>query len=140
MNDRAKFSDPHLESLLPEVKFSRRGFIASSVATGFALSAGALMAQTAINTPATGLDSGMVSIPVAGGNMPGYMAAPKKAGKYATVIVIPEIFGMHEYQKDICRRLAKAGYYAIVPDLYTRKADLTKLTSMDEIRPMFNFS
>ena len=138
MNDRAKFSDPHLESLLPEVKFSRRGFIASSVATGFALSAGPLMAQTAINTPATGLDSGMVSIPVAGGNMPGYMAAPKKAGKYATVIVIPEIFGMHRYQQDICRRLAKLGYFAVTLDPYFRKGDLAKMTDIKQVLPIAN--
>jgi carboxymethylenebutenolidase len=133
MNDRAKFSDPHLESLLPEVKFSRRGFIASSVATGFALSAGPLMAQTAINTPATGLDSGMIEFTVSGGKMPGYMAAPKKAGKYPTVIVVPEIFGMHEYQKDICRRLAKAGYMGVTLDPYFRLGDLSKISDIKEV-------
>lgn len=76
MNERAKFADPHMESLLPEVKFSRRGFLASAAATGFALGAGPVIAQTAIRTPAEGLDVADVKIPVAGGEMPGYTAAP----------------------------------------------------------------
>src|SRR5436853_7447676 len=78
MNDRAKFDDPHLESLLPKVKFTRRSFIASAVASGFALSAGPVMAQTAIKTPDTGLDIFDLRVPVAGGNMPTYIAVPKK--------------------------------------------------------------
>jgi len=64
MNDRAKFDDPHLESLLPKVPFTRRGFIASSLASGFALAAGPLAAQTAIITPADGLDVGAAQVPV----------------------------------------------------------------------------
>src|SRR5258705_9049343 len=69
MNDRAKFDDPPLESLLPKVPFTRRGFIASSVATGFALAAGPLAAQTAIITPADGLEVGSAQVPVSGGNL-----------------------------------------------------------------------
>lgn len=133
MNDRAKFADPHMNSLLPEVKFSRRGFLASAAATGFALGAGPVMAQTALRTPADGLGVADVKIPVAGGDMPGYTAAPKKAGKSPTVIVIPEIFGMHEYQKDICRRLAKAGYFAITLDPYFRLGDLSKISEFKEV-------
>ena len=134
MNDRAKFVDPHMESLLPEVKFSRRGFLASAAAaTGYALGAGPVMAQTAIKTPADGLSVAEVKIPVAGGEMPGYTAAPKKAGKFPVVIVIPEIFGMHEYQKDICRRLAKAGYFAITLDPYFRIGDLSKISEFKEV-------
>lgn len=133
MNDRAKFADPHMNSLLPEVKFSRRGFLASAAATGFALGAGPVMAQTAVRTPADGLGVADVKIPVAGGDMPGYTAAPKKAGKFPTVIVIPEIFGMHEYQKDICRRLAKAGYFAITLDPYFRLGDLSKISEFKEV-------
>src|SRR5215510_11653927 len=101
MNDRAKFGDPHLESLLPKIPFSRRGFIASSLASGFALAAGPVCAQTMIVTPTDGLEVGSAQIPVAGGNLPVYFAAPKKAGKYAVVIVIPEIWGMHEHIKDV---------------------------------------
>src|SRR5260221_2718475 len=133
MNDRAKFDDPHLESLLPKVPFTRRGFIASSLASGFALAAGPVVAQTAIITPPNGLDVGAAQVPVSGGNLPVYFAAPKKAGKYATVVVIPEVFGMHEYQKDICRRLAKAGYYAVTLDPFFRIGDLSKLADIKEV-------
>ncbi len=134
MNDRAQFDDPHLESLLPRVAFTRRGFIASSLASGFALAAGPVVAQTAIITPADGLDVGAAQVPVSGGgNLPVYFASPKKAGKYATVIVIPEVFGMHEYQRDICRRLAKAGYYAITLDPFFRIGDLSKIADIKEV-------
>lgn len=133
MRNRADLGNPDLNSLHPDVRFTRRGFIASSVATGFALSAGPLMAQTAIKTPEDGLEVGSAQIPVQGGNLPAYFAAPKKAGKRATVIVIPEIWGMHEYQRDICRRLAKAGYYAVTLDPYFRKGDLSKMTDIKEV-------
>jgi len=133
MNDRAQFDDPHLESLLPKVPFTRRSFIASSLATSFALAAGPVAAQTAIITAADGLDVGAAQVPVSGGNLPVYFAAPKKAGKYATVIVIPEVFGMHEYQRDICRRLAKAGYYAITLDPFFRIGDLSKIADVKEV-------
>src|SRR2546425_467705 len=133
MNDRAQFDDPHLESLLPKVPFTRRGFIASSLASGFALAAGPVAAQTAIITPADGLDVGAAQVPVSGGGLPVYFAAPRKAGNYATVIVIPEVFGMHEYQRDICRRLAKAGYYAITLDPFFRIGDLSKIADIKEV-------
>jgi carboxymethylenebutenolidase len=137
MNNRSdaitNFNNPDLDSLITEVKFTRRSFIASSIATGFALSAGPAVAQTAISTPADGLDVGDAQIPVEGGNLPAYFAAPKKAGKYAAVLVIPEIFGMHEYQRDICRRLAKAGYYAITMDPFFRSGDLSKIADIKEV-------
>src|SRR5712692_6609596 len=133
MNDRPKFGNPDLESLLPEVRFTRRGFIASSVATGFALSAGPLMAQQAIKTPADGLEAGDLTIPVSGGNLPAYFAAPRKPGKYPVVIVIPEIWGLHEYQKDMCRRLAKGGYFGVSLDNYFRQGQLWKLTDIKEV-------
>ena len=133
MRNRADLGNPDLNSLHPDVRFTRRGFIASSLATGFALSAGPIMAQTAINTPEDGLEVGAAQIPVQGGNLPAYFAAPKKAGRRAAVIVIPEVFGMHEYQKDICRRLARAGYYAISLDPYFRKGDLSKMSDIKEV-------
>src|SRR5258706_790983 len=133
MNDRAQFDDPHLESLLPKVPFTRRGFIAYSLASGFALAAGPVVAQTAIITPADGLDVGAAQVPVSGGTLPVYFASPKKAGKYATVIVVPEVFGMHEYQRDICRRLAKTGYYAITLDPFFRIGDLSKIPDQKEV-------
>ncbi len=133
MSKRADLGNPDLNSLHPDVRFTRRSFIASSLATGFALSAGPAIAQTAIKTSDEGLETGAAQISVQGGNMPAYFAAPKKAGKRATVIVIPEIWGMHEYQKDICRRLAKAGYYAVTLDPYFRKGELYKLTDIKDV-------
>ena len=133
MKETTEFDQQHFDSLYPKVKFSRRGFIASSVAAGFAVSAGPLMAQTAIKTPADGLEVGDAVLPVAGGNLPVYFAAPKKAGKYPVVIVIPEIWGLHEYQKDICRRLAKAGYYGVSLDPYFRSGQLWKLTDIKAV-------
>jgi carboxymethylenebutenolidase len=127
------FSDPHLESLLPAVGFSRRGFLASSASVGFAVSAGPVMAQTVVRTPADGLYTADLRVPVSGGEMPGYLAAPVKSGRRATVIVIPEIFGMHEYQKDICRRLALLGYAGITFDPFFRFGDLTRLTEIREV-------
>jgi carboxymethylenebutenolidase len=133
MRNRADLGNPDLNSLHPDVRFTRRSFIASSLAAGFAVSAGPAVAQTAIKTPDDGLETGAAQVSVQGGNMPAYFAAPKKAGKRATVIVIPEIWGMHEYQKDICRRLAKAGYYAVTLDPYFRKGELYKLTDIKDV-------
>ena len=138
MRNRADLGNPDLNSLHPDVRFTRRGFIASSLATGFALSAGPVIAQTAIKTSDEGLETGAAQISVQGGNMPAYFAAPKKAGKRATVIVVPEIWGMHEYQKDICRRLAKLGYYAISFDPYFRKGDLSKMTEIKDVLAVAN--
>ena len=138
MNDRAQFDDPHLESLLPKVKFTRRGFIASAAASGFTLAAGPIMAQTAIKTPETGLDIFDLRVPVPRGNMPAYIAAPKKAGKLAAIIVVPEVFGMHEYQKDICRRLANAGYFAVTFDPFFRKGDLSKMSDIKQVVGLAN--
>jgi carboxymethylenebutenolidase len=133
MNDRSTFDQPDLESLLPAVPFSRRGFLASTAATGFALSAGPLMAQQVIKTSTDGLDFGEVTVPVPGGQMPAYWAAPKKPGKFATIIVIPEIWGLHEYQKDICRRLAKAGYFAVSADPYFRSGNLANVQDIKQV-------
>jgi carboxymethylenebutenolidase len=133
MNERAKFDDPHLESLLPKVPFSRRGFIASGLASGFALAAGPVCAQTMIVTPTDGLDAGSAQVPVSGGNLPVYFASPKKAGKYPAVIVIPEVWGMHEHIRDVTRRVAKAGYYGITLEPYFRIGDLTKITDVKEV-------
>jgi len=133
MNDKAQFDQQHFDSLYPKVKFSRRSFLASSLATGFAISAGPVMAQQAIHTPATGLDVSDVKIPVAEGQIPVYCASPKKAGKFPVVIVIPEIWGLHEYQKDICRRLAKVGYFAVSLDPYFRLGELWKLPDIKQV-------
>lgn len=120
------------------MRFTRRGFIASAAASGFALAAGPLMAQTAIKTPETGLDIYDLRVPVPGGNMPAYIAAPKKAGRLPVVIVVPEVFGMHEYQKDIARRLANAGYFGIAYDPFFRKGDLSKMSDIKQVVGLAN--
>jgi len=126
--------DPHLDSLLPAVTFTRRGFLASTAATGIALSAGPVMAQQMIRTPMDGLAGGDTMIPGKDGKMvPVYWAAPQREGRFAMVHVIPEIWGAHEHIKDVARRLAKAGYFATVTEPYSRIGDLTKLTDIKEV-------
>ncbi|MFM9885961.1 MAG: dienelactone hydrolase family protein [Burkholderiales bacterium] len=133
MNDRLKL-DSQFESLMPAVPFSRRGFLISSAATGFALTAGPIMAQTMIVTPMDGLDGGDTQIPAKDGkSIPIYWAAPKAAGKRAVVLVVPEVWGAHEHIKDVARRLAKAGYFAVVTEPYSRIGDLTKVTDIKEV-------
>jgi carboxymethylenebutenolidase len=120
--------DDQLNSLLPDVRVDRRGFIAGALGAGFALAAEPILAQ-AIKTPMDGLEGGDVKI----GDIPAYYAAPAKGGKRAVVLVIPEIFGLHEYQKDICRRLAKAGYFAVSNDPFFRIGDLSKIADIKEV-------
>ena len=117
-------------------RLTRREFlVTSAAAAGYTLAAGPLRADT-ITTPGTGLVSGAISIPVLGRSIPGYRAKPAGAAKPPVVLVVQEIFGVHEYIRDVCRRLAHAGYLAVAPDLYVRQGDVSKLTSIDEIRPI----
>jgi carboxymethylenebutenolidase len=111
----------------PPPPLSRRGFIAASAATaGYTLAAGPVSAQTVVRTDAQGLTAGDVKIPVAGGDMGGYRAKPASGSGHPVVVVCQEIFGIHEYIKDTCRRLAKAGYLAVAPDYYFRQGDPSK--------------
>lgn len=119
-----------LLSLAPKVALSRRGFVATGLVSGFSLAAAPVMAQSVITTDTKGLKAGEVKIPVAGGQMAAYAAMPDKGAPFPTVMVIQEIFGVHEHIKDVCRRLAKMGYLAIAPDLYARQADMSKVTEM----------
>ena len=120
---------PELLTMVPRTDFSRRGFVMTSLASGFALAAGPASAE-AIVTDTNGLDAGEVKVPTADGEMPAYRAMPDKPGPFATVLVIQEVFGVHEWIKDMCRRLAKAGYYAIAPELYARQGDPSKYTDI----------
>ncbi|MFN0021462.1 MAG: dienelactone hydrolase family protein [Pirellulaceae bacterium] len=112
--------------------FSRRGFVVTSLATGFALSVQPVSAET-IKTDSEGLEAGEVKIPVKDGEMVAYRAAPKKGENFPVILVVQEIFGVHEHIKDICRRFAKLGYLAIAPELYARQGDVSKLTAFPEI-------
>ena len=111
----------------PPPPLSRRGFIAATAATaGYTLAAGPVCAQTIVTTDAQGLTVGDVKIPVTGAEMGGYRAKPAGGSAFPVVIVCQEIFGVHEYLKDTCRRLAKAGYLAVAPDYYFRQGDSSK--------------
>jgi len=123
---------PELEVMLPRTSWSRRGFVMTSLATGFALSAGPVSAQT-ITTDTTGLTAGEVKVPVKDGEIPAYRAMPDKGGPLPTVLVVQEVFGVHEHIKDVCRRLAKAGYFAIAPELYARQGDPSKYTEIPKL-------
>lgn len=119
-------------SLLPKADFSRREFVVTSLAAGFALAVQPVSAQT-IATDTQGLVAGEVKIPVADGQMPAYRALPDKAGPFPTVLVVQEIFGVHEHIKDICRRFAKLGYLAVAPELYARQGDVSKTEDIQKI-------
>jgi len=121
-------------SLSPVTDFSRRGFLATGLIAGFTLATGPVHAQTVITTSADGLEAGEVKIPVADGQLPAYRAHPATGGPFPTVLVVQEIFGVHEHIKDICRRFAKAGYLAIAPELFARQADMTTVTTLDDAR------
>lgn len=124
-----------LLSLLPKWDFSRREFVMTSLAAGFALAVQPVSAET-ITTDTKGLEAGEVKIPVVDGEIPGYRAMPASGGPFPTVLVVQEIFGVHEHIKDICRRFAKLGYFAVAPELYARQGDVSKLTSIPEIIPI----
>jgi carboxymethylenebutenolidase len=122
-----------LVGLLPE-EVSRRGFIVSSLAAGFALAVQPVAAQTVITTDAEGLEAGEVKVPVRDGEMPAYRAMPAKGKNFPVALVVQEIFGVHEHIKDICRRFAKLGYLAVAPSLYARQGDTTQLKMEDVMK------
>ena len=124
--------DSHLTSLLPPVSLTRRGFVVTSLAAGFALATQPVSAATIV-TDSEGLTVGEAKIPVSDGEIPGYRAMPAEGGPFATILVVQEVFGVHEHIKDICRRFAKRGYLAIAPELYARQGDVSKLTDFQEI-------
>ncbi len=120
-----------LDGLVRE-PFSRRGFVMTGLISGFTLATSVIHGQT-ISTDSKGLVAGEVKIPTADGELPGYRAMPEGAGPFPIVLVIEEIFGVHEYIKDICRRFAKLGYCAVAPELYARLGDLSKMTDVQAI-------
>jgi len=111
---------------------TRRAFVVGSLAAGFALAALPVSAQM-ITTDSNGLVAGEIKIPVKGGEIPGYRAMPRAGGPFATVLVVHEIFGVHEHIKDICRRLAKLGYFAVAPALFAREGDVVRMTDIQQV-------
>ena len=120
-----------------EPNMSRRRFVTTSaLVAGFALAAQPICAQTVVTTDADGLIAGDIRIPVGKDSIPGYSAMPAGGKNLPVVLVIHEIFGLHEHIKDLCRRLAHRGYLAVAPAVFSRVEDVTKLKTIDEIRPV----
>jgi carboxymethylenebutenolidase len=129
MLDLARAADDaalELDCLVPGRPQTRRGFIKTSLGAGFAAAALPVAAQTMITTDTQGLNAGEVRIPTKDGEMPAYRAMPAGKTGLATILVVQEIFGVHEHIKDVCRRFAKQGFLAIAPELYARQGDPSK--------------
>lgn len=105
---------------------TRREFLGTALAVGgFAVAAGPVRAEV-IATDSTGLDAGAVRI----GEVPAYFAKPQGATAAPIVLVVQEIFGVHEHIRDVCRRLAKLGYLAVAPELYVRQGDPSTISDI----------
>lgn len=134
----AKLLDPELLSLYPKESdpTTRRDFLITTLGAGFALAVQPSLAATAITTSTQDLDTGEAKIPVADGTLPAYFAKPDTkpaTGAFPVMLVVQEIFGVHEYIKDVCRRLARQGYLAIAPELYARVGDPAKIADIQTI-------
>ena len=129
-----------IEGMTKAAPLSRREFMTAAAATaaGYTLAAGPVRAD-AIKTDAAGLIAGEVKILVPGGEMPAYFARPEGVSNPPVILVAMEVFGLHEYIKDVVRRLGKLGAFAVAPDYYFRKGvDLTKMTDFKELMPIVN--
>ncbi len=113
---------------------TRRDALKIGVGTtvGYALAANPVLAQ-AIKTDTGGLKAGDIKIKSGGDTIPAYEAKPAHAGKHPVIVVVSEIFGVHEYIKDVCRRFAQKGYYAIAPELFVREGGVAHLTNVPDI-------
>jgi carboxymethylenebutenolidase len=119
---------------------SRRGFFmtaSAATAAGYTLLAGPVRADV-IKTDTDGLKAGDAKVKVSDGEMPVYFARPANAANPPVILVSMEIFGLHEYIRDVTRRLAKLGAFAVAPDYYFRKGDLTKITEIKDLFPLVN--
>src|SRR5215813_13744905 len=124
--------DEEVRGLLPKTTLTRREFVITTLAAGFALAVRPVSAQT-ITTDSNGLEAGEVKIPVADGTIPAYRAMPANGGPFPVVLVVQEIFGVHEHIRDVCRRLAKRGHLAAAPELFARQGDVAKMTDIQDI-------
>ena len=122
-----------IDSLMPALHVDRRGFVKTALSAGFAAAVSPVVAQTMIVTDSQGLTAGEVKIPAKGGDMPAYRAMPAGKSGLATVLVVQEVFGVHEHIKDICRRFAKAGFLAVAPELYARQGDPAKYPDISKL-------
>src|SRR5215467_8659348 len=132
---------PDVEGLAHQVDpLSRRGFFmaaSAAAAAGYTLAAGPVRAD-AIKTDTSGPTAGEAKVKVSDGEMPVYYARPANVANPPVILVAMEIFGLHEYIKDVTRRLGHLGALAVAPDYYFRKGDLTKVTAQPELMPIVN--
>lgn len=126
--DRQQF-----DSLLPAARLDRRGFVTTLAAAGFALAVQPVHASTVIATDSAGLRAGEATVAVEGGALPVYYARPASGSRLPVVLVVQEIFGVHEHIRDVCRRLAHQGYLAIAPELFFRQGDPRTIDNVGEI-------
>ncbi|HLE04700.1 MAG TPA: dienelactone hydrolase family protein [Anaerolineales bacterium] len=119
-------------SMAPEAQVTRRQFVVTTLAAGFALAVQPVSAET-ITTDTKGLIAGEVEIPTTDGQIPAYRAMPATGKSFPVVLVVQEIFGVHEYIRDICRRFAKLGHLAIAPELFARQGNVSKMSDIQEI-------
>jgi carboxymethylenebutenolidase len=127
-----QWTSAELDSLLGRRSLTRRQVLVTSLATGFALAVQPVSAAT-ITTSAEGLQAGEVRIPVADGEIPAYRAMPAEGEHFPVVLVVQEIFGVHEHIRDVCRRFARQGYCAVAPELYARQGDVSQLSDWKQI-------
>ncbi|NJN87958.1 MAG: dienelactone hydrolase family protein [Leptolyngbyaceae cyanobacterium SL_7_1] len=113
-------------------RFKRRELLMATLAAGFAAAVRPVAAAT-ITTTTEGLVAGAVQIPVADGELPAYRAMPSTGDSFPVVLVVQEIFGVHEHIQDVCRRLAQLGYLAIAPELFARQGDVSQFTDVQKI-------
>lgn len=126
--------DSDFDSLVPGLPLSRRTFVGASLATGFALSVRPALGQSVIQTAADGLVAGDITIKAPDGvPVKAYWVQPAGKGPFPTVLVVQEIFGLHEYIRDTCRRLARQGYQAIAPNVFQRQGDPSRVAGVPEI-------
>jgi carboxymethylenebutenolidase len=130
----------HFDRLWETADLTRRRLVASGAASGivagFAASVQPVMAQTMVSTDPAGLEAGWVDVPTADGPIPAYRAVKLGTKDRPLVLVVHEIFDVHEHIADVCRRLAQFGYCAIAPSLFKRQGDVKSLKTFDEIRPI----
>jgi len=126
-------SRSEFDSLTPSRDFSRRSFVQTAVGSGFAAAVLPVSAQT-ITTDTAGLTAGEVKIPVGKDSIPGYRAQPAGKSGLPVILVLSEIFGVHEHIADVCRRFAKLGYLAIAPELFVRQGDAKAYTDIPKLQ------
>jgi carboxymethylenebutenolidase len=112
---------------------SRRAVVMGSIGVGFAMAVQPVVAQNLIVTSSEGLKTGEVKVKTSTGEILGYRAMPATGAGFPVVLVVPEIFGLHEHIRDVVRRFAKLGYYAIAVDQFWRLGDASKMADVPTI-------